>query len=191
MVPDHADLAGLLDDLRRGYDGDAWHGPPLRQVLDGVTADVASARPIPNAHTIWEIAAHLAAWDGVVSDRISEHRAIETPDSGDFPPVTESGPDAWAEALRDLARQHARLLETVSRLDAGRLAETVPGKAYSTAHMIRGVAQHMAYHAGQIALLRKLAEARISGTTPMTRVDDRDSPTRPRGISPATPREQN
>ncbi len=154
------DLDGILDDLRRGYDGDAWHGPPLRKVLDGVTADVAYARPVPNVHSIWEIVAHLAAWDGVVADRIAERREIETPESGDFPPVTESAPEAWAEARREEDRQHARLIEAVSALDEARLGETVAGKNDSTAHMIRGVAPHEAYHAGQVALLRKLAEAR-------------------------------
>ena len=123
-----------------------------------MTAEVAYARSIPNAHSIWGMVAHLAAWDGVVADRITEQRAIETPDNGDFPAVTESSPEAWAEALRELDRQHARLAEAMAALDDARLVETVTGKTYSTAHMIRGVAQHMAYHAGQIALLRKMAE---------------------------------
>jgi uncharacterized damage-inducible protein DinB len=157
-VPNH-DLDGILDDLQRGHDGDAWHGSPLRKLLDGVTAEVAHARPIPNAHSIWGMVVHLAAWDGVVADRIIERRAIEWPDVGDFPPVNESGPEAWAEALRELDRQHERLVDVVSKLDESRLGETVEGKGYSTAHMLRGVMQHVAYHAGQIALLRKLAEA--------------------------------
>jgi uncharacterized damage-inducible protein DinB len=166
-VPD-TDLAGILDDLKRGYDGDAWHGPPLSTVLEGVTPEIASARPIPTGHSIWEIVAHVAAWDDVVVKRIAERRAIESPDTGDFPPVTETTPEAWAEALSELHRQHSRIVETVSGLDEARLGETVAGKGYSTAHMIRGVAQHMAYHAGQIALLRKLADAQ--GVVPASSV---------------------
>jgi uncharacterized damage-inducible protein DinB len=157
-VPEH-DLAGIVDDLNRGYDGDAWHGPPLRKVLDGVTADVASAHPIPDSHSIWEIVVHLSAWDDVVTRRIAERRAIEAPDGGNFPPVIGSGADAWSDALRELDYQHARLVETVSNLNAERLDETVAGKDYSLAHMLRGVMQHIAYHAGQIALIRKLVVA--------------------------------
>jgi uncharacterized damage-inducible protein DinB len=162
-MSDH-EIDGIIDDLKRGYDGDAWHGPPLRKVLEGVTAEIASARPIANGHIIWEIVAHLAAWDEVVAGRISDRRAIEVPDRGDFPPVTETDPEAWTEALREMDRQHSRLIATVSGLDESNLSETVAGKGYSTAHMIRGVAQHMAYHAGQIALLRKLAEAEAAGS---------------------------
>jgi uncharacterized damage-inducible protein DinB len=157
-VPNHP-LAELIDDLVQAYDGDPWHGPPLRKVLDGVTHEVAAARPVANGHSIWELVAHLAAWDGIVSDRILERRPIEAPDTGDFPQVTDVGPDAWTRALLELDRQHARLVQTVSALDIERLGEIVAGKAYPTAHMIRGVAQHMAYHAGQIALLRKLVSS--------------------------------
>ena len=35
------------------------------------------------------------------------------------------------------------------------LRETVAGKGYSADHVLRGVLQHMAYHAGQIVLLAK------------------------------------
>jgi hypothetical protein len=49
------EIAGLIDDLERGYDGDPWHGPPLRKVLGRVTHEVASARQAPDGHTISEI----------------------------------------------------------------------------------------------------------------------------------------
>jgi uncharacterized damage-inducible protein DinB len=156
-MPDH-ELASLIDDLKRGYAGDAWHGPPLRKILDGVTAEVASARPIPGGHSIWELVVHLSSWEDVVVRRIEECRAIEAPDGGDFPPVGDPGPEAWEVAVAQLDSKHEQLLQTISQLDAARLRETVAGKDYPIAHMIRGVVQHMAYHAGQIAVIKKLAE---------------------------------
>jgi hypothetical protein len=36
------------------------------------------------------------------------------------------------------------------------LDTTVPGKDYTYAVMLHGAAQHVLYHAGQIALLKKL-----------------------------------
>jgi hypothetical protein len=154
------EIEGIVDDLRSGYDGDPWHGPSLRKVLDGVSAATASARPIPGGHSIWEIVAHLAAWDGVVARRIEEHRAIESPDEGDFPSITDAGNDAWQAALNLLDARHKKLVEIVSGLDLARWLEPVAGKEYNVAHMVRGVPQHMAYHAGQIALIRKLVEAK-------------------------------
>jgi hypothetical protein len=48
-------------------------------------------------------------------------------------------------------------LAVVAGLDEARLGETVAGKDYPVAVMLHAVAQYLAYHAGQIALLRKLA----------------------------------
>lgn len=150
------EIDSIIDDLVRGYDGDAWHGPPLRKVLEGVRAEGASAHPVSGGHSIREMVAHLAAWEDVVVRRIEERRAIDSPEAGDFPPIDNTGPVAWELALTELDAGHAELLRTVSGLDPLRLQETVPGKDYSIGHMLRGAVQHMAYHAGQIALLRKL-----------------------------------
>jgi hypothetical protein len=150
------ELARIDDELRRAYDGDCWHGPPLREVLSGVTAAMAAARHPRLAHSTWALVNHVSAWVEVVTLRITEWRAIVTPEAGDFPPVTDTGDAAWAAALADLDRRHGQLLRAVGGLDASRLDEIVPGKDYPVAVMLHGTAQHYAYHAGQIALLKKL-----------------------------------
>jgi hypothetical protein len=150
------ELARIDDELRRAYDGDCWHGPPLREVLKGLRATKASALHPQLAHSAWAMVNHLAAWVEVVVLRVIEHRAIATPDAGDFPSVTGTSEGAWAAALDNLDRQHRRLLDVIAGLDPVRLDEIVPGKAYSTAVMLHGTAQHYAYHPGQIALLKKL-----------------------------------
>jgi hypothetical protein len=65
------DLARIEDELRRAYDGDCWHGPPLREVLKGVSAETAQALHPQLAHSIWALVNHLAAWVEVVARRIS------------------------------------------------------------------------------------------------------------------------
>jgi hypothetical protein len=150
------ELARIDDELRRAYDGDCWHGLPLREVLKGVTARTAAARHPQLVHSIWALVNHLAAWVEVVALRIAERREIATPDEGDFPPVTDTSEGAWAAALDNLDRQHRKLLDVVAGLDPARLDEVVPGKDYLAAVMLHGTAQHYAYHAGQIALLKKL-----------------------------------
>jgi hypothetical protein len=54
------ELARLEEQLQRSFEGEAWHGPSLRETLDGVTAEEASRHPIPGAHSIWELVLHLA-----------------------------------------------------------------------------------------------------------------------------------
>ena len=156
-MPLSGELARIDDELRRAYDGDCWHGPPLRQVLKGVTAAQAAAKHPQIAHSAWAMVNHLAVWVEVVANRITEWRPITEPDAGDFPPVTDTSEAAWAAALDHLDRQHRKLLDVVAGLNAAKLDETVPGKDYPVAVMLHGTAQHFAYHAGQIALLKKLA----------------------------------
>ena len=135
-MPDRT-IAELIDDLERGYDGDAWHGPPLRKVLDGVSHEVASARPISGGHSIWEIVVHLSAWDDVIVHRIQDRTAIENPNGGNLPPVGDPGPDSWDRALAQLEINHEHLLEAVSELEPSRLDEQVVGKGYDVAHDTR------------------------------------------------------
>jgi hypothetical protein len=155
-MPLTGETARIDDELHRAYDGNCWHGPPLCEVLQGVTAEAAARKHAPLGHSIWEIVNHLAAWVEVVVLRITERRAVTAPSAGDFPPVTDTSPDAWAASLAELEHQQRRLREVVAALDPARMDEIVPGKDYATAVMLHGTAQHFAYHAGQIALLKKL-----------------------------------
>jgi DinB superfamily len=151
-----AEIARIDDELHRAYDGDCWHGPPLKAVLGGVTAVVAAARHPVITHTIWELVNHLSAWAGVVTQRLTEWRPVHEPAQGDFPPPAGTTPVTWEADLARLDHQQRRLREAVAALDPARLGATVPGKDYPAAVMLHGTAQHFAYHAGQIALLKKL-----------------------------------
>ena len=158
-MPLTGELARIDDELRRGYDGDCWHGPPLRAMLNGISArDAARKRP-PLAHSIWAMVHHVTAWVEVVVLRITERRAITEPAAGDFPPVTDEGDQAWAAAIAELDKQHRALLAVVAMLEPSRLDEIVPGKDYPLTVMLHGTAQHYAYHAGQIALFKRLGAA--------------------------------
>ena len=61
----------LVDQLRRSAEGDAWHGPSVREALEGVTVSDASAHPIPGAHSIRELVLHMAAGIQLVLRRLN------------------------------------------------------------------------------------------------------------------------
>src|SRR6266446_1439447 len=65
-----SETARLADQIRRAFEGDAWHGDSIKELLTGVTAETAAAKPIKDAHSIWELALHIAAWDDAVLRRI-------------------------------------------------------------------------------------------------------------------------
>ncbi len=141
--------------LKRAYEGEAWHGPSLRELLDGMTAEQAAAKPIPNAHSIWELVNHIIAWEQIVRRRLEGEALAEVPDEMNFPPVNDASEAAWQATLQSLEASNRALRESIKRIDAAKLEETVPGTSYSNYFMLHGAIQHDLYHAGQIALLKK------------------------------------
>jgi len=118
----------------------------------------AAARPIAHAHTIWDLVLHIAAWDDAVLRRLGG-AAMELSDMENFPPVTDTSDAAWRKALAEVRSVHEKLAAAVAALPDSRLDEMVPGKEgahYTFYYMLHGVVQHELYHAGQIALLKKM-----------------------------------
>jgi uncharacterized damage-inducible protein DinB len=144
----------IADQLRRAYEGEAWVGPCLRGLLEGISARQAIHRPIGQAHTIWELALHIAAWESIVRRRLGGEAVEPTPEQ-DWPPVRDSSDTAWQQALAALERGHLALRQEVAALNDDQLRQKVAGEKYSVYFMLHGLVQHDFYHAGQIALLKK------------------------------------
>jgi uncharacterized damage-inducible protein DinB len=149
--------ARIADQLRRAFDGSAWHGPALLELLKGVDAATAAAKPLPNVHSIWELVLHIGAWDGAVYRRLGGAKA-RLSGRQNFPPVPKPTEAAWRQAMAQTKQAHDVLVKTVAALPAKRLRDRVPGKSYDFYHMLHGLAQHELYHAGQIAILKKLGK---------------------------------
>ena len=152
--------ARIADQLHRAFNGHAWHGPALLELLNDVDAATAAAKPLPDVHSIWELVLHIAAWDRAGSRRLAGEMA-KLKGNANFPLVpTAPTESAWREAVAATIHTHETLVETVAALSDKRLRDQVPGKPYDFYHMLHGIAQHELYHAGQIALLKKAASRR-------------------------------
>jgi uncharacterized damage-inducible protein DinB len=154
-----SETARLADQIRRAFEGEAWHGDSVVEILQGVDAAMAAAHPIKNAHSIWDLVLHIAAWDGAVLKRTGG-TAIELRDEQNFPPVKDTSEAAWRNTIEQAKRTHNELVKAVAAFPDARLAEQVPGKTesyYNFFYMFSGIVQHDLYHAGQIALLKKAA----------------------------------
>src|SRR3984893_12228291 len=152
-----SETARLADQIRRAFDGDAWHGDSVLELLQGVNAKMAAAHPIKNAHSIWELVLDIAAWDGAVLTRTGG-TAEQMIDQQNFPPVKDTSEAAWHNAIEDAEQTHSELVKAVAAFPDSRLQEQVPGKTesyYNFFYMFSGIVQHELYHAGQIALLKK------------------------------------
>lgn len=149
------EIARILDQLDRAYSGDAWHGPNLLRLIEGLTAEHASKHSIPGAHSIWELVNHIAAWNTIVQHEI-RGELVEISTERDWPPVWDASDVAWMRSLETLAESRRRLRKAVEGLRDSQLDEKPAARSENSRYlMLHGLVQHDLYHAGQIAVLKK------------------------------------
>ena len=148
------EIERIVDQLNRAFVGEAWHGPAVIEILEGVTAQQAVAHPLAGGHSIWELTLHLAAWMRAVLRRLHGDPAQLT-DAENFPAVTDSGERAWEEARESVKQAHKELSNAMLLLDDSRLDQPIIEGMSSIYVTLHGVIQHSLYHAGQIAILKK------------------------------------
>jgi uncharacterized damage-inducible protein DinB len=154
--------ARVADQLRRAYDGDAWHGPSLVQILQGIDAAQAAATPLPGARSIWETLLHVTAWTDEIRERIRGKTPGE-PEAGDWPPVGPRTDRAWQDAQARLRASIEQLEQAMQSFPDARLEETVgppardqaQGTGVDTYTILHGQVQHLVYHTAQIASFRR------------------------------------
>lgn len=147
----------LVAALDEAFDRRSWHGPNLRGSLRGLTVRDVFRRPAAGRHNIWEIAVHAAYW------KYAARRLITGAKRGSFAlhgsnwfPRNGADEAAWRRDLDLLASEHRLLRAAVAAFPADQLGERSPKKVYTYVELIRGVAAHDLYHAGQIQLLKRL-----------------------------------
>ena len=143
------EVARIQNQLQGAFEGEAWHGPSLMELLADVDADKAAARPIAEGHSIWELVLHIAAWDKAVADRLLGGRGPVSA-AENFPAVTDTSEAAWQGAIETLKANHRKLIEAMAQVEKPDLMPVVEGMSSAYVHM-HGAVQHDLYHAGQIA----------------------------------------
>lgn len=150
----------LIDRYRHSYEGPAWHGPDTMEILKGVTSEQAAARPIPNAHTIAELVAHITTWRDFAIHILR----------GDFDYRVEIGSDAdwrtsdgltteeWELIKERLQRSQIELVELLEQTRDDVLDQQAGDRPFTVRVIVDGVIDHDIYHGGQMVLLKKMVQ---------------------------------
>ncbi len=149
------ELKRIKVQLRGTFSGRAWHGDSLMKILDGVTAEQAMQKPIPDAHSIWELALHINAWQKAGVRILAGEVVMDLPEEENFPTIPDASEEAWQAAVSELKDGHREFRNVVSKLSEDDLEKTVAGRDFAVYFLLHGVIHHNLYHAGQIALLKK------------------------------------
>ena len=146
----------IADQLRRAFQGQAWHGPSLRELLTNVNAEQANARPVKSAHSIWELVLHIDIWAKAALESVA---GVPLPKlygtEKDWPPVGDSSAGAWQAATDRMFRTATELAQAIEGFADERLTDIVPGRQYDFYYLFHGIVQHSLYHGGQIAIVKK------------------------------------
>jgi hypothetical protein len=155
--------ARIADQLGSAFAGDPWWGPSTQDVLRGLTARQAAHRPLPQAHTIWEIALHLTSWNREVLRRL-ETGVCREPEGGDWPAQPAPTEEHWERTVAALGDSFGKLFTAVLHFPAGRLDDLLGeardrplGSGVSFYVLLHGIVQHIVGHTAQMSLLRKAA----------------------------------
>jgi uncharacterized damage-inducible protein DinB len=161
-----AEIDRLEEQLRRVLEGEAWHGPSVLELLAGVSAAQAASHPIAGAHSIWELVLHLRSDYELVLRRLAGDGSRLTA-AESWPECPAATEENWRHAVRELELLNRELRQAVRDYPDERLdALLVAGVPYTAYTQFIGVTQHNAYHAGQIALLKRALAARKDASTP-------------------------
>jgi uncharacterized damage-inducible protein DinB len=159
------ELERLDEQLRCSFEGGSWHGPSVREALDGVTAEDAWRHPIPGAHSIWELVLHLSGTYSLVLRRLNGDATDLSPEE-DWPDVESPSTANWTGALNVLRSLNQQLRAAVQHFNAESLDQPLGNRKYTAYEQFIGVTQHDLYHAGQIVLLRRALRAAAPAQAP-------------------------
>jgi uncharacterized damage-inducible protein DinB len=153
----------LIAELKKAFNGDAWHGSNLMQLLNLVKPENAFQHFIPDAHSIAEIALHITSWTDEVNSRLLGALAKE-PSAGDWPIPKMQTIKGWEKIVFDCKTSNEELIRVCESFDQASWHAEVKddrdremGAGVTNAELINGLIQHHAYHAGQIGLLLKFS----------------------------------
>ncbi len=159
-------LRAELDRLLSGHgahaDFDAARGRFARQTAGCQTAERSGAA----AHSAWELLEHLriAQWDMLEFSRDPKHVSPEWPD-GYWPksPEPESAA-AWDNSLKSFQRDLKAMRELVLDPKSDLFTPFPHGEGQTLLREALQMADHNAYHVGELILLRRFSGRGSNGT---------------------------
>jgi hypothetical protein len=124
-------------------------------------AELRGVRPDGAPHSAWELLEHLriAQWDILEFSRSAKHASPDWP-AGYWPPSPKPPNDAaWTKSISSIRKDLAAMEKLVADPKTDLYAKIPHGTGQNILREALLIADHSAYHVGQIVLLRQLLGA--------------------------------
>jgi len=141
--------------LQNVFDGAAWHGPSIMEVLNEIPYEKAF-RPSPKIHKICELVQHMTVWRIFAIKKLQRDTQYEVSQNENWKEFREPDASAWREIINDLHQSQQQLITALENAEDSILDEEVDMKTYSYYTLLHGMMHHDLYHLGEIMLLSQL-----------------------------------
>lgn len=149
----------LLQQWASCLDQEDWF-PPLEKVLEDITVEQASWKPVEGAHSIWELVCHLLFFEKRILLRFLGQTANE-PQAEDndatYRVPTETSQN-WQKTKQEYFYVHRELEKILATSELEDLYREIPDDNPLMIEL-KSLAMHDAYHIGQIVFLSKMQGA--------------------------------
>jgi uncharacterized damage-inducible protein DinB len=153
------ELARIRDQVRRVFEGEAWYGPSILEVVADLHPEESHVKLAEARHSIGEHLLHMLAWRRMVVERLKGNDQFQISEKASWPSHS-SDERAWMNLLEDFKRNQEDLLDVLEPLDGSLLNECMPGTSTTWYITLHGILQHDLFHLGQIWMIKKALRAR-------------------------------
>lgn len=152
----------LRDHLVELLDGGSAH-IRLEEALAHFPIEHINDRPGDSTHSGWELLEHirLAQWDILEFSRNAEHVSPEFPKG--YWPGREASADDWVRTVSLIKSDLSQMIDLVADRSTDLFAPISHGSGQTILREAMLVADHNAYHLGQLMLIKKTLKADTHG----------------------------
>ena len=131
----------------------------LETLIQNFPAEKINERARNSPHTAWELLEHIriAQWDILEFSRDANHISPSFPDG--YWNKTEASREDWQKSVGQILDDLQAMRDLVADENNGLFAKFPHGSGQTLLREALLVADHNAYHLGQMALLKKIFEA--------------------------------
>ena len=136
----------------------------LDDVVKDLPARLRGAKPTGAPHTAWQLVEHMriALWDILEFSRDAKHISPPWPD-GYWPKDDKPPSDAaWTSSIESIRRDMAAMEKLVEDPKTDLYSKIPHGTGQNILREALLVADHNAYHVGQLMLLRRMLEGSVT-----------------------------
>jgi hypothetical protein len=145
----------LVEELKKLLLGGNAH-VTLKDALKGLPRESRGVKPHNMPYSIWQLVEHIriAQWDMLQFCKDANHKSPKWPDEYWPKKNAPENDSAWNEALKQIDADMDEFIEVIKRAD---IYQKIPhGQGQNILLEVLQVADHNAYHIGEIIAIRRM-----------------------------------